>query len=385
MKNLEWNLDPAVHFLNHGSFGACPKSVFTVYQDWQLRLERQPVRFFGRELDGLLREARFALAEFLNVAGDDLVYVPNATHGVNIVARSLDLQPGDQVLTTNHEYGACDFTWDFLCARRGAEYIHQPIALPVVSEAQMLEQFWAGVGPRTRVIYLSHITSPTALRLPVEQVCARARAEGILTIVDGAHAPGQIPLDLAAIEADFYTGNTHKWMLNAKGAAFLYARRSVQSLVEPLTVSWGYGNDPQFGSGSRFVDILQWSGTYDPAAYLTTPTAIRFLLEQDWPQVRQRCHLLLADAVQRVCELTGLAPLYPRDSDLFAQMAIAPLPATVDVAMLKMRLYDDFAVEVPLIEWQGHKFVRISVQAYNTPEDIEALLHGLRTLLYPGS
>ena len=380
MKKL-FNLDPAVHFLNHGSFGACPIAVFDAYQAWQLRLERQPVLFLGRELEGLLRESRQVLGEFLNVDGDDLVYVPNATHGVNIVARSLDLQSGDEVLTTDHEYGACDYAWEFLCARHGARYIHQPIPLPAVSEAEMVEQFWSGVGERTRVIYLSHITSPTALRLPVEQICQRARQQGILTVIDGAHAPGQIALDLQAIGADFYTGNTHKWMLNAKGAAFLYARRDVQHLVEPLVVSWGYGNDPQFGSGSRFIDLLQWTGTYDPAAYLTTPDAIRFMREHDWDSVRRDCHALLRDAVERVCELTGLPALYPLASNLYAQMAIAPLPDGVDSVVLKSRLYDEFAVEVPLIQWQDKKFVRISVQAYNTREDIDALLAGLRVLL----
>ena len=227
-------LDPTVTFLNHGSFGATPKPVFAAYQDWQRRLERQPVLFLGREIDGLLRQSRQALGEYLDAAADDLVYIPNATHGVNIVARSLALQPGDEILTTDHEYGACDYTWEFVCKKTGATYIHQPIPLPVQSEDEIIEQFWQGVTLRTKVIYLSHITSPTALRLPVEQICQRARQAGIWTLVDGAHAPGQIPLDLKAVGADFYTGNCHKWLLSPKGAAFLYARREAQPLIEPL-------------------------------------------------------------------------------------------------------------------------------------------------------
>lgn len=384
MNNLKqyFLLDPDIHFLNHGSFGACPAPVFDSYQKWQRRLESQPVLFLGREHDLLLKESRAALGATLNVDGDNLVYVPNATHGVNIVARSLDLQPGDEVLSTNHEYGACDYTWQFLCAKTGAKYIRQPIELPVVSEREMAEQFWSGVTPRTKVIYLSHITSPTALRLPVEEICRRARQQRLLTIVDGAHAPGQINLDLAKIGADFYTGNCHKWMLAPKGAAFLYARREVQHLASPLVVSWGYGgNDGHPGTGSRFIDILQWTGTKDPSAALAVPDAIRFMTQHDWDQVRRECCQLLKQAVERICDLAGMESLYPPDSDFYSQMAIAPLPAGIDSAALKSRLYDEHKVEVPLTQWQDRNFLRISVQAYNTQDDIEALVGGLAKLL----
>jgi isopenicillin-N epimerase len=377
-------LDPGIHFLNHGSFGACPTPVFDSYQKWQRRLESQPVLFLGREHDLLLKESRAALGAALNVDGDDLVYVPNATHGVNVVARSLDLQPGDEVLSTDHEYGACDYTWQFVCAKTGAKYIRQPIDLPVVSAGKVVEQVWSGVTPRTRVIYLSHITSPTALRLPVEEVCRLARQQGILTIVDGAHAPGQIDLDLAEVGADFYTGNCHKWMLAPKGAAFLHARREVQSLVSPLVVSWGYGgNDGQPGTGSRFIDILQWTGTKDPSAALAVPDALKFMTRHNWGQVRRECRQLLEQAVERVCHLTGMQSLYPPDSDFYSQMAVAPLPAGVDLAALKSRLYDEHKVEVPLTQWRDRNFVRISVQAYNTQDDIDALVGGLAKLL-PG-
>lgn len=383
MNNLKsrFLLDPTIHFLNHGSFGACPIPVFEAYQRWQRRLETQPVLFLGREHDELLKQARAALGAYLNADPDDLVYIPNATHGVNIIARSLHLQPGDEILTTDHEYGACDFTWEFLCGKSSAKYIHQAIELPVQREQQIVDLFWSGVSARTRVIYLSHITSPTALRLPVKEICQRARAAGILTLVDGAHAPGQIPVDLQAIGADFYTGNCHKWMFAPKGAAFLYARGEVQALVEPLVVSWGYGNDPQLSSGSRYIDILQWRGTYDPAAYLAVPDAIQFQAEHNWEAVRRDCHFLLRETVARICELTGAQPLYPLDSTLYAQMAIAPLPPDVDLTVLKARLYDEFNVEVPLVQWQDKKFVRVSIQGYNTPEDAEALLAGLKYLL----
>lgn len=370
-------LDPSIHFLNHGSFGACPRPVFEAYQQWQRRLERQPVLFLGRQMAALDQEARQPLGDYLHTAPQNLVFVTNATQGVNIIARSLALHPGDEILTTDHEYGACDYTWEFICQKTGASYIHQPIPLPAGSLAEMAEQLWQGVTPRTRVIYLSHITSPTALRLPVELICARAHQEGILTLVDGAHAPGQIPLNLDALGADFYTGNLHKWALAPKGAAFLYARPGVQHLVEPLVVSWGYHAQPGDQNGSRFQDYLGWTGTKDPAAALAVPAALQFMAEHHWAAVRQDCHALLRPAIQRICRLMEIEPLYALDSDLYAQMGIAPLPPDTDLAALKAHLYDDCRVEVPLIDWNGRKFVRISVQAYNTQADLDALIEGL--------
>jgi isopenicillin-N epimerase len=373
-------LDPDIVFLNHGSFGAAPKPVFEAYQNWQLRLERQPVLFLGRELAGFMQASRAALGKYLSTDADDLVYIPNATHGVNIVAHSLQLQPGDEILTSDHEYGACDYTWDFICRITGAKYIHQPISLPLHTEEEIVEQFWQGVSPRTKVIYLSQITSSTALRLPVEKICQRARSAGILSIIDAAHSPGQIPLHLGRLNADMVFGNAHKWMLAPKGAAFLYVRREIQKLINPLIVSWGTNPTPDIATGSRFVDMLQWTGTRDPAAALTVPTAIQFMQDHDWEAVRRQCHLLLRQAIERICDLTKLAPLYPLDSEFYSQMGIAPLPPS-DLTVLKNRLYDEHQVEVPLIQWQDRQFVRISVQGYNTQKDIDTLVGALQRLL----
>lgn len=383
MDNLKnyFSLDPEIHFLNHGSFGACPIPVFEAYQEWQRQLERQPVLFLGRQFDALLSESRTRLGEYLNAAAANLVYIPNATHGVNIIARSLRFQPGDEILTTNHEYGACDYTWEFICQKNGAVYIHQPIPLPARSSEEILELFWQGVTSRTKVIFLSHITSPTALCLPVEEICTRARQSGILTLIDGAHAPGQIPLSLDSLGADFYTGNCHKWMLCPKGAGFLYARPEVQSLIEPLIVSWGFHSTPQTTLGSRFIDYLQWTGTKDPSAYLAVPAAIHFQQDHHWDEVRRACHTLLQSTIQRICTLFSLQSAYPLESDLYHQMGIAPLPAHADLAALSSRLYDEFNVEVPLIDWNGQKFVRISVQAYNSQADLDALYQGLDTVV----
>lgn len=345
-----------------------------------MRLERQPVLFLGRELDVLLEQSRRMLAEYLNCDFDELVYIPNATHGANIITHSLKLQKNDEILTTNHEYGACDFAWEFACDRVGAQYIRHPIILPIDSEDEIIETFWQSVTPKTKAIYLSHITSPTALRLPVEKICQRAKQEGILTIVDAAHSPGQIPVDLRALGADIVFGNCHKWMLNVKGSAFLFVRRDLQHIVEPLIVSWGYHPTPETTTGSRFIDILQWTGTKDPTAALTVPNAIQFMNDHHWDSVREECHILLKNAIERICDLVGMPALYPLDSDFYRQMGIAPLPFS-NLSVLKKRLYDEYKIEVPVIQWQDKQFIRISVQGYNSQEDIDILVNSLKALL----
>ena len=369
-------LRPEVTFLNHGSFGATPRPVFERYQAWQRELEGEPVEFLGRRLRDLLAEARAPLAEYLHTNPADLVYVPNITFAVNIVARSLNLQPGDEVLATNHEYGASDRTWRFNCAKKGARYINQPIALPITTVDEFVAQLWAGVTERTRVIFISHITSATALIFPVAEVCRRARAAGILTVIDAAHAPGQIALNLDDLSADFYLANCHKWLCSPKGAGFLYARSDVQALLEPLVVSWGWESD--MPSETNFQDWFGWVGTEDPSAYLSVPAAIQFQQQHNWPLVRSECHRLAAWARDRVAELTGLAPICPED--WFKQMGVLPLP-TGTLDKLGSRLWDEYRIEMPQIRWNGHEFLRISIQAYNSVQDVEKLLGALRTVL----
>lgn len=378
----EFLLDPDVIFLNHGSFGATPRPVFESYQVWQRRLEWQPVQFLGTDIAAYLAEARQALGSYLNVAADNLVYVPNATFGVNVVARSLQLGPGDEVLATDHEYGACENAWLFMSRERGFRYARQPIPLPLASAADVVEQFWAGVTPQTKVIFLSHITSPTAMRLPVEAICARARAAGILTVIDGAHAPGQISLDLTAMGADFYTGNCHKWLCAPKGAGFLFARPEVQHLVEPLIIGWGWGEGRTFTFGSDYLDYLQYLGTNDYAAYLAVPAAIAFQAQHDWEVIRAGCRALVERAIGRINGLTGLPLLYPEPvGDAYSQMAIAALPDSIDLTVMKKRLIEEFRVEIPLIRWNGRQFIRISIQGYNDENDVDALLAALEIVL----
>jgi isopenicillin-N epimerase len=374
-------LDPTVAFLNHGSFGATPRPVFEQYQAWQRELERQPVEFLGRRFGALMAEARAALAAYVNAAAADLVFVPNATTALNILARSLHLAPGDEILTTDQEYGAIDRTWRFVSRQTGARYVQHPVSLPVMTPAAVADQIWAGVTPRTRVLFLSHITSPTALILPVSELCRRARSAGILSIIDGAHSLGQIPLDLPALGADFYTANAHKWLCAPKGSAFLHARPEVQSLVEPLVVSWGY--EALQPGPSRFIDEQQWTGTRDIAAYLTVPAALRFVAQHDWDRMRTRCHQRLRRARNAVAALTGLPPLCPDSSEWFVQMASCLLPRC-DGSRLQARLYDEFRVEVPVFEWQGRQLLRISIQGYNSDADVDRLLAALPVVLTPG-
>lgn len=380
-------LDPDITFLNHGSFGACPQPVFDVYQEWQRRLERQPVKFLGRDLPRYLHEARQALGAFINADADDLVLITNATVGVNIVARALPLAAGDEVLTTDHEYGACDYTWEMLSGQQGFLYKKQHIPLPLTTPEAIVEQFWAGVTARTKLIFISHISSTTAVRFPVEAICARAQAAGILTLVDGAHAIGQLPLDMGAIDADFYTSNAHKWLMAPKGAAFLYTRRDKQPLIKPLVVSWGYHLDNPFAAtGSQYVNYLEWIGTRDPAAMLTIPAAITFFAENEWPKRQRECQELVGYWLRGAEELTGETAVYPlnippADNYFYHQLGIAPLPKIADLLGFKTKLYDDYQIEIPQTQWHDRQFLRIAVQAYNTRADVDKLLQAMGQLL----
>lgn len=367
-------LNPDVVFLNHGSFGACPQPVFETYQRWQRELESQPVEFIGRRIDGLLTEARTVLAQYLNAGVNNLVFVTNATAGVNMVARSLRLQAGDEVLTTDQEYGALDYTWEYFCGKTGARYIHAALPERPQSPEEIVEAVWSNVNPKTKVIFMSHLTSSTATIFPVAEICRRARQQGILTVIDGAHAPGQIPVDLTDIDADFYTGNCHKWLCAPKGAAFLYVQPQHHSIIEPLVISWGWVD------GATFVQRNQQQGTRECSAFLAVPAAIEFQQQHQWDSVRVRCHELARQTRLRISELTGLEPLLPDSELLYAQMITCPLPK-VDPEALARRLRDEFRVEIPITQWNGKIGIRASYQAYNTPDDMEVLLDALSVLL----
>lgn len=354
-------LDPDVVYLNHGAFGACPRPVFERYQAWQRELEREPVDFIVKRLPGLLAEARAALGAYVGAEADDLTFVANATTAVNMAARALDLRPGDEVLATDLEYGACDHTWEQVCARAGARYVRAEIPLPLDGVADAL---FARRTERTRAVYVSHITSATGLLLPVEEIVARARAEGLTTIVDGAHAPGQVDLDLAGLGADFYAGNCHKWLCAPKGAGFLHVRPEWQERVDGTIVSWGYGEP------ASFLSRTELQGTRDAAAYLSVPDAIAFVEEHDR---RDSCVALARDARTRLSELLGTEPLAP--DACIRQLASVRLPRPDPD--LSRRLLEEHRIEIPTMGPRRDELLRLSVALYTEPGDVERLLAAL--------
>jgi len=367
----EFLLDPSVTFLNHGSFGATPRAVLERYQEWQRELECQPVLFLARRLDELLGEARAALGAYVGANPDDLVFVPNATAGVNVAAWSLGLKQGDEVLSTDLEYGALDLTWEHVCGDFGARYVRTPIRLPVTSADEIVEAVWAGVSPRTKALFLSHHTSGTAMTLPVMVLCRRAREVDIRTIVDGAHVPGHLPLNLRELDADYYAGNCHKWLCAPKGAGFLYVRRDLQNDVHPLLISWGYeGDDPSF------VSRHEKQGTRDSSAYLTVPAAIAWQREHSWDVVRDRCHQL----ARRARNDLGLEPLTPDSAEFFRQMITLRVPDDAPKD-LQERLYNEHRIEIPVFERGDKRFMRASFQGYNDAADLERLRDALAVLL----
>jgi len=343
---MEFLLDPDLIYLNHGGYGACPAPVFARYQELQRELERNPTEFLGRRFHDLMAEARAALAGFVVARPEDLVFVPNATAGLNAVVRSLRLESEDEVLTTRHEYGAVMRTWAFA----GAKLVY---AEP--------EELADAIGPRTKVVSVSHITSPTALVLPVEEICAAARSAGVLSIVDGAHAPGQLPLDLEQLGADIYAGNCHKWLCAPKGAGFLWTRPQHQHWIEPLVVSWGYGAE------ASFAERHGWQGTRDPAAVLTVPAAIEAHGELDL----ESCRRLAASFHDRLPPCGGTP----------APQMWASEVAADDADALQRRLLEEHRIEVVVSNWEGKSLLRVSIAPYNEAADVERLLEALAELL----
>jgi isopenicillin-N epimerase len=339
-------LDPSVTFLNHGSFGACPRAVFERYQAWQRELEREPVEFIARRLPDLLAEARAELAAYVGARPDDLTFVQNATTGVNIAARALQLKPDDEVLSTNLEYGACVLTWQSMCRFVQVD----------------LDELFDHVTERTRAVYVSHITSATALLLPVEEIVTRAHSLGLPTIVDGAHAPGHVEVDVEALGADFYAATCHKWMCAPKGAGFLHVRPEWQERVGGAIVSWGY-EEP-----ATFLSRTEKQGTRDSAAYLSVPAAIAFQREHD---ERERCAALAREARRELCALFGTDPIAPEP--MVRQMVTVRLP-TPDTD-LQRRLFDQHRIEVPV--WRQGDAMRVSIAPYNDRGDVDRLLSAL--------
>jgi isopenicillin-N epimerase len=359
-----------ITYLNFGSFGACVKPVFERYQQYQLELEQEPVQFITVNGPKYLDDSRIALSTYINCPADDLVYVVNPSYAVNLVAKSLALQPGDEILATNIEYGACDKVWEYYCNKTGAVYRRQPINFPLQSKEDFITQFFKGLTANTKLVFISHITSTTGLRLPVEEICALAKEKGIMTFVDGAHAPGQLPLDLQTLQADIYTGACHKWMLTPKGSSFLYIKNEWQHLFDPLVVSWGY--KAMFPSHSQFLDYNQMQGTRDFSAFLTIPTAIDFMKEHNWWQVAADYRKLTQENSTAFCELLNTSPIAPVTDDFIAQLYSAAIKTT-EPEKLHDHLYEKYKIQIPVMRQEEKVYLRYSLNAFNKQEDLDNL------------
>jgi isopenicillin-N epimerase len=397
-----WGLDPAITFLNHGSFGACPRPVLDVQQAWRDQLEAEPVRFLGRDLNGRLATVREALGDFVGADPDDLALVTNATGGANAVIRSLQFEAGDEIVTTDHEYNAILNVLRYVAERDGARVVVVGLPFPAISPDDVVERFMAAVTDRTRLAVISHVTSPTALILPVERIVPELAERGIDTLVDGAHAPGMVALDLDALGAAYYTANLHKWVCAPKGSAFLHVRRDRQAGVRPGTISHGL-NAPT-DERSRFRLEFDWQGTLDPTPWLAVPAAIDFiggLVEGGWPAVMARNHELALYGRDALAGGLGGDDL-GSPATMIGAMAALPLPSNgplgdieasgsspLDTDPFQLVLYERFGIEVPIGAWPVPavqaasppiRSIRISAALHNDAADIDRLVTALGEL-----
>lgn len=389
-----WTLDPAVDFLNHGSYGAAPRAVLADQQAWRDRIEAEPVRFFSSDLEAALDQARAALAAFVGADPDDLAFVPNATAGTNAVLRSLRFAPGDELLTTDHAYNAARNAMQYVADRDAARVVIAAVPFPIAEPDEVVEAVMGAVSLRTRLAVLDHITSATALVFPVERLVRELAARGIETLIDGAHAPGQVPLELSALGATYYAANLHKWVCAPKGCGFLWVRRDRQPFIRPLAISHG-ANSPR-ADRSRYRVEFDWTGTADPSAYLAVPAAIRFgddLLPGGWEALRSRNRALALAARDLLCSALGIPA--PAPDGMLGSMASVPLPLedrpgrVQGIELYGDPLHDSLAqrgMQVMVTPWPQRpdgapwrRLVRISAAAYNDIAQFERLAAALPT------
>ena len=380
-----WDLDPSVVFLNHGSFGACPRTVLAAQREFVARMEREPVLFVHRDLEGLLDVARGSLASFLGADADDLAFVPNATAGVNTVLRSLRLEPGDEVVTTDHEYNACRNALDMVAQLWGARVVVAQVPFPLQDPAQVVDALTRCITPRTRLLLVDHVTSPTGMVLPVDRIVAAFAARGVDTLVDGAHAPGMLPLELRSLGAAYYTGNCHKWLCTPKGSAFLFVRRDRQAGIRPLAIS--HGANSTRTDRSRFRLEFDFTGTCDASPWLAIPAALDFLshlLPGGIPALMAHNRSLALRARDLLCNVLGTAAPCP-DSMIgsLASIVLPPLErepvGVLGLDPLQLALWERWRVEIPVMRWASPRLrmLRVSPQAYNSFEQYEYLGHAV--------
>ncbi|HXD00758.1 MAG TPA: aminotransferase class V-fold PLP-dependent enzyme [Verrucomicrobiae bacterium] len=386
-----WLLDPQVIFLNHGSFGACPRAVLDRQREFRERMERQPVQFLHRELEGLLETARGALAQFLGADPANLVFVSNATEGVNTVLRSLEFKPGDELLVTDQEYNACRNALNFTAARAGATVTVAEVPFPLKSPDDVVAAILSRAGPRTRLALLDHVTSQTGMVLPLARLVKELAARGIDTLVDGAHAPGMVPLNMREIGAAYYTGNCHKWLCAPKTAGFLHVRADLQKSIHPLSISHG-ANSPR-SDRSRFELEFGWTGTLDPSARLCVAESLHYvgsLLAGGWPEIMARNRDLALAARELLCRALRIEA--PCPAECIGSLAAVPLPdmpasekplPPLYLDPLQNRLREKHGIEVPILYWPAYpkRLLRISAQLYNSLPQYELLAGALQAKL----
>jgi isopenicillin-N epimerase len=392
-----WQIRPDTTYLNHGSYGPPPDAVRRARREWIDRLDEQPMDFFNRRFEAALLAARDRLARFVGAAAENLVFVENATAGMNVVASSFPLDRGDEVLINDHEYGAVLRIWRRACQEAGAVLKTVELPLPFTTADETVRAIFAAAGERTRLVIASHITSPTAVTLPIEAICSEARRRGIAVAIDGPHAVAQLPLALDQLDCDFYAASCHKWLSAPFGSGFLYVAPRHQPHVRAPELSWGRVQPTPVETWS---DEFVWTGTRDPSAYLSIPAAIEILEHVGLENFRARTHWLARYARQRLVELTGLEPMVPDDHAWYGAMAHVPLPprriaSAADAAtraaighpvsnLLQHALWRDFGIEVPIVDFGPRRYIRVSCHLYNDTKQIDRLVAALSTLLDRG-
>jgi len=339
-------------------------------------MEKEPVQFLESDIFPLLTDSRNALGNFVGCEGDDLVYYPNPTHAVNAVARSLKLKNGDEVLGTNHIYGALDYTWTQVCKDSGAEFIKAVLPLPIKSKAEFLDLFFSYVSKKTRVIFISHITSMTAMIFPVDEIIQFAKERNILTIIDGAHVPGHLPLNITELDPDIYTGACHKWMSAPKGTSFLYVKKNLQNDIMPPVISWGW--EGELSKTSLFLNRHEWQGTRDMTPFLVVPEAIKFLNENNWEDRSKLIRKMVVSARNQFLELINVEPICP--DDWLGQMATIVLPIE-NTLQFKQSLLEKYNIQIPIFSWENFTGLRYSVHFYNSEDDLHKLIVAVKELL----
>ena len=378
-------LDPEITFLNHGSYGACPKPVFETYQQYQKDLEMHPVKFMQEDVYRFLEISRESLSHYVNCDKDDLIFVTNPTQAVGTVIHNILINSNDEVLSTNLEYGSCDRMWTYDADQKGYKYIQAEINLPIEDKETFLNQFWSYASDQTKYVFISQITSTTGMILPIPEIVDEAKKRGIKTIIDGAHVPAHIPLDIKELDPDYYTGALHKWLCCPKGSSFLYVKKEKQDGIQPMLKSWGWGEEyeefkssVQLHSPSRFINVFQWQGTRDMSTFFTVPEAIQFQEEHDWDSVRSRSINMVIEARNRINEITKLPKICP--DNWLGQMATILFPID-DTVAFKKTLYNDYQIEMPVMRHIEHTAFRISIQGYNSEADIDHLINALEELI----